>query len=110
MSLAGQPDKLNLLKNQFLASLNHEMRTPLTGIIGMTDLRLETPLDEEQKSYVDMGRMCAKSLLATLDSTLELSTITAGTLQLEHIEFALPETIRTAVGSYQGAAEAKGLQ
>jgi CheY-like chemotaxis protein len=110
ISLPGQTDELNLLKNQFLVSLNHEIRTPLTGIIGMTDLLLETPLDEEQRSYVDMGRMCAKSLLATLDSTLELSTITAGTLQLEQIEFALPETLKAAVGSYQGAAEAKGLR
>src|SRR5579872_4411741 len=48
---------------RFLASLNHEVRTPLSGILGMTDLLLETTLDEEQKEYVEAARLCAENLL-----------------------------------------------
>ena len=51
------------LKSQLLADLNHEIRTPLSGILGMSDLLLETRLDAEQKEYVQASRVCAESLL-----------------------------------------------
>ena len=51
--------EIDRLKGTFLANLNHEVRTPLSGILGMTDLLLETTLDEEQRDYVSTVRLCA---------------------------------------------------
>ncbi len=98
------------VKAQFLASLNHEIRTPLTGILGMTDLLLETQLDSEQKEYVDTARLCAEQLLDLFNKTLEYSEIMAGLVKPARQEYHLPETIRGAVSDYSAAARAKGLR
>src|SRR5260370_10512511 len=71
-------DELNQPKGTFLASLNHEIRTPLSGIIGMSDLLLETRLDDEQREYVNAARLCAESLFEILNATLEYSSLEAG--------------------------------
>ncbi len=98
------------LQAQFLASLNHEIRTPLTGILGMTDLLLETNLDSEQKEYVETARLCAEQLLDLFNKTLEYSEILAGLAKPAMREYHLPETIRGAVSDYSAAARAKGLR
>lgn len=108
----GPSDKhaaLQRLKTHFLASLNHEIRTPLTGILGMVDLLLETPLDDTQREYVMTARMCAEELLALLDSALEYSALSAGRLPLEEAEFELPELLETLLDQHQIKAHAKGL-
>ena len=104
------PDELARLKDTFLCSLNHEIRTPLSGILGMTDLLLETPLNEEQQEYVNATRQCAENLLEVLNSALELSALAAGSLKLEETEFHLPDTLRAAVYEHSAKAEAKGLR
>lgn len=105
-----QADELRRLKAQFLASLNHEIRTPLSGILGMTDLLLETELDEEQKDYVGSARVCAENLLALLNATLEYSDLSAGKLAAEEAEFDLRETLSSAVSQYAQKASAKSLE
>jgi signal transduction histidine kinase len=65
------PGELERLKGTFLASLNHEIRTPLSGILGMADLLLETNMDDEQREYVNAARLCAESLFEILNATLE---------------------------------------
>src|SRR5690348_4454157 len=103
-------DELSELKGQFLTSLNHEIRTPLSGILGMTDLLVETPLTDEQKEYVNATRLCAENLLATLNTTLEYSALSANHLELEENEFPIRETIQGVVMEFAFKAESKGLQ
>ena len=102
-------DNLADLKLQFLASLNHEIRTPLSGILGMADLLLETNLDPEQHDYVTATRICAENLFELLNATLEYSALSAGHLTADEVEFHLADTLRSAVVDYILRAEAKGL-
>jgi len=96
--------------DQFLASLNHDIRTPLSGILGMTDLMLETDLSQEQRDYVNTTKLCADSLLEMLNAALEFTALSTGELQLEKTEFHLPAAIRDTVAEYIPKAEGKGLQ
>src|SRR5713226_1201668 len=91
------PGELDQLKGMFLASLNHEIRTPLSGIIGMADLQLETKLDDEQREYVNAARLCAESLFEILNGALEYSSLEAGQAVLEDSEFNLRETLNAAI-------------
>jgi CheY-like chemotaxis protein len=102
--------ELMRLKGHFLSSLNHEIRTPLSGIVGMTDLLLETELDEQQREWVATARLCADNLLAVLNDTLEYSALSAGTVKLEESEFNLVETLRAAAAEHARKAEEKGLK
>src|SRR5580658_2172965 len=93
---AAVPGELERLKGTFLASLNHEIRTPLSGILGMADLLLETNLDDEQKEYVNAARLCAESLFEILNATLEYSSLEAGQFHLDESEFSLKEMLDSA--------------
>jgi CheY-like chemotaxis protein/two-component sensor histidine kinase len=103
-------DELNELKGQFLASLNHEIRTPLSGILGMTDLLLETPLTDDQREYVGATRSCAQSLLEIFNATLEFSALSANNIRLEESEFSLRETLQGLIAEFSSKAQAKGLR
>ena len=102
--------EIDRLKGTFLANLNHEVRTPLSGILGMTDLLLETKLDEEQLDYVSTVRLCAENLFHLLNATLEYSALTAGHLKLDETEFGLREMVDSALAMEREKAEAKGLK
>lgn len=102
-------DELSELKGQFLTSLNHEIRTPLSGILGMTDLLLETSLSDEQKEYVGATRLCAENLLEILNVTLEFSALAANHLHLEETEFSIRETLEGLISEFTFKAESKGL-
>ncbi|MEN6605764.1 MAG: ATP-binding protein [Bryobacteraceae bacterium] len=104
-----QVDEFKRLKAQFLASLNHEIRTPLSGVLGMTDLLLETPLDSEQKEYVESAKLCAENLLALLNATLEYSDLAAGGVVLAEMAFDLSPTLASAVSQFDARAAVKGL-
>jgi len=103
-------DELSEVKEQFLASLNHELRTPLSGILGMTDLLLETSLSEEQKEYVGSARVCAENLLEILNVTLEFSALSGNRIKLEETEFSLRETLEGVMSEFAFKAEAKGIK
>jgi CheY-like chemotaxis protein len=104
------PGELERLKGTFLASLNHEIRTPLSGILGMADMLLETGLDEEQRDYVNTARLCAESLFEILNATLEYSALEAGHLSLDESEFSLRELIESTLAQQKLKAEAKKLR
>lgn len=103
-------DEVTRLKGQFLASLNHEIRTPLSGIVGMTDLLLETSLDADQRDYVTSAKLCAENLLELLNATLEFSALTAGSVTLEECEYNLEETLEAAISEHFLKARSKGLR
>jgi CheY-like chemotaxis protein len=103
-------NELDVLKGQFLASLNHEIRTPLSGIMGMVDLLLETNLDSEQSEYVNAARLCAESLFEILNATLEYSSLEAGQFRLDDGEFILKEMLDSALNQHLLRAQTKGLR
>jgi len=100
---------VDLLKGQFLAGINHEIRTPLTGILGMADLLLETDLDGEQREYVVAARSCATQLLEMLNSILEYTSISGGQTTIVNSEFHLNQALEMVAAEYVGRAQAKGL-
>ncbi len=102
--------EIRRLGDQFLASLNHEIRTPLSGILGMVDLLMETELTEEQADYVSTTRLCADQLLEMLNSALEYTALSSGNITIEKAEFDLPKTLEAVVEEFRPKAEAKGLQ
>ena len=105
-----KPDELSIIKRQFLAGLNHEIRTPLSGILGMADLLLETPLSADQKEYVDATRVCAENLLQLLNGALEYSALSANHISVEEAEFSLRETLEGVTAEFLPKAESKGLR
>ena len=113
----GSPDRppverpqLDQVKGAFLASLNHEIRTPLSGVVGMLDLLLETAIDEEQRDYLNAARLCAESLSELLNSSLEYAALEAGQISLEEIEFSVKEMLESALAQQRTKADTKQLR
>jgi CheY-like chemotaxis protein len=105
-----QRPQLDQIKGVFLASLNHEIRTPLSGIIGMLDLLLETSIDEDQRDYINAARLCTESLSDLLNASLEYAALDAGQILLEETEFSVREMLESAVGQQRSKAEVKQLR
>ncbi len=103
-------NSLERLQGIFLATLNHEIRTPLSGLLGMTELLLETNLDEDQKEYASTARLCAEDLLRILSAALQYSALASGQVKLEESEFNLRELVEGIVAEHAPAAGAKGLR
>ncbi len=100
----------NRAKGDFLANMSHEVRTPMNGIIGMTELALRTELDDTQRNYVSKAHHSAENLLGILNDILDFSKIEAGKLEFETIDFRLKEVMDNYVNVLRLKAEEKSLQ
>ena len=103
-------EEANQAKSEFLANMSHEIRTPLNGIIGMTELALDTALSLEQREYLAMVKSSADALLSILNDILDFSKIEMRKLELEQIPFSIRDHLADLLKPLALRAEQKDLE
>ncbi|MEL6842182.1 MAG: histidine kinase dimerization/phospho-acceptor domain-containing protein, partial [Bacteroidota bacterium] len=104
-----QAEAANQAKGDFLANISHELRTPMNGLIGMTSLLEDTPLDDEQKEFVDVIQQSSESLLSLINDILKFSRNNQEKLPLRIRPFDLFENAKSCLDQVQLEASRKGL-
>jgi PAS domain S-box-containing protein len=97
-------------KSEFLANMSHEVRTPMNGVIGMTDLLLDTPLDSSQREFAESIRSSGIALLTVINDILDFSKIESGKLELEDADFDVRALVEETVALLAPTAHTKGLE
>ncbi len=107
--MADRAEALSAAKSDFLANMTHEVRTPLNGILGMTGLALETPLENDQREYLELVKSSAEALLSLVNDVLDFSKYEVGKLALDCVEFSLRGLMRDVLRPLALRASATGL-
>lgn len=97
-------------KSKFMAYLSHELRTPVSGILGLGELLQTTALDSRQRDYLSAMEYSARSLLTVINEVLDFSKIEADKLQVDSVEFAFRPVLKNTVAMLQANALNKGLE
>lgn len=102
-------EQASLAKTRFLATLGHEVRTPMTGVLGMSELLLDTPLDPRQRRYAGAIQQAGTHLLRLVNDALDLARIESGKLELDNQPFDLGVLVQEVIALMEPMAERRGL-